>query len=177
MLLEFLFGILGDRVLIGDAFGHLPVELGELAMLLLKQLLHIDHAIARQLGPAYHGVGGQVGEIRTDAFGEARPQTVDVHHVPAARFLAADGGVHLLATTRKDAGRARIRRASLALAFVQIGVRLLVVEERLLLVVIHRLGIFERRRFVIIGAKARFLDGRQRRILIFRGILQITFGH
>ena len=52
MFVVFVLGILGDRVLFRDAFGDLPVEFREFAVLLLKQFFDIKLLIAGKFAKA-----------------------------------------------------------------------------------------------------------------------------
>jgi hypothetical protein len=55
---------------IDDALGDLPVEFGEFAVLSLEQFPDMERAIAREFGAADMGLGGKVGVIAANAFGE-----------------------------------------------------------------------------------------------------------
>ena len=66
LLGEFFLAVFRNSVLPGDAFHHLPIKLGEFAMFLLEQLLHIDHPVARQLVTADLCFLRQVGKIGAD---------------------------------------------------------------------------------------------------------------
>src|SRR5690348_12566873 len=92
MFLELLFGVLGNRVLLGNAFGYLAVELGELAVFLLQQVFGVAHAVAGELAHADQRVSRQAWEVAPDEFCEGRPQSVKTHQIPLAILLSTDRG-------------------------------------------------------------------------------------
>ena len=96
MLLEFLFRVFRDRVLLGNAFRHLPVEFGEFAVFLLQQFLDEQHPVSRQFAKADLGVGWQIRIILPDALGQRWAQFVDADEIALAVFATADVRGHLL---------------------------------------------------------------------------------
>ena len=61
--------VLRDGVLIGDAFNDLPVEFGELTVLVAQYLFDIEVAVAVDLAPVDQRLVGQAGMIRANPFG------------------------------------------------------------------------------------------------------------
>ena len=96
VLVVFVLDVFRDRVLPGDAFGDLPVEFAEFAVLLLQQLLDIEHLVAGEFAQADPGVVRQVWVVAPDALRQRGPQAVDARHLALAIPAPADRGRHFL---------------------------------------------------------------------------------
>jgi hypothetical protein len=90
LFFELFFSILGNRVLLGDAFSDFSIELGEFAVVLLEQFLGVAHAVAREFAQAHHRVGRQRGKVPPDEVRKRRPKRVQPDQVTLAIALAAD---------------------------------------------------------------------------------------
>ena len=104
LLLVFNLGVFRDRVVAGDALGHFAVEFGELAVLLLQQLLEIEHAIARKLAEADPRVLRQVGMVAPNALRQRRAQVIDIDQLTLAIFASRDRRGELASTPTPRTG-------------------------------------------------------------------------
>ena len=91
LLLVFDVRVRGEGGVRGEALGHLPLELGQLAGFLLEQLRHVLRTVLGQLLVRHQRVGREMGMVAANEVGEARPDDLDVDEIAPMALVAGDG--------------------------------------------------------------------------------------
>src|SRR5262245_63571801 len=92
--------VLRDELALGEALGHLTIELAQLAALGQQQLLDIGGAVAIDLGTADEGIRAELRMVAADPVGDLPIDEIERNELPS---------IHPLAGQRADQGFFRHR--------------------------------------------------------------------
>ncbi len=98
------FHVRGKRLVRGEALRNLAIEFAEIAALGPEHVLHIETAIAGQLGARNERVRRQARVLGADALGQAGAHHLQMHKFAAWAFAARNGAGEALFPGRRNLG-------------------------------------------------------------------------